>query len=417
MEFNRVIVAVEGGAPTGGAERIAFDTVKVLSDRGISTVILSSAAEVSSEFANLPNVKVVCLNLELQFERFFRGGKAHMIRNLLQDHAVAEQLRNALMPYDGHSTVLHIHGYHNFFTQAIFQVTRPMKMRTVVTCHDFGLVCPNAMLFDYPTHTLCQIKPLSLACLKSPCMGPEAMRLKQLRYFRAKSLQLTSSKYRFIKKILAVSEHQRQIMAKSIPGHIDVLNNPVTPASTQKLNPELADHYLWIGRMTHEKDPLTPARTCQQIGAKISFIGNGPLEAETRQLCPDAEYLGWLTPNQVQIHQTSARALILSSQCYETASLVVLECLAAGIPCIVPDYSAATSWVQDGHNGLYFKAGDTASLATAIKRLNDDQEVRRMSHNAFEQYWKNPFTMERYAEELLKIYDDAVYNPFFDVGK
>ena len=405
---ERVIVAVEGGAPTGGAERVAFDTVKVLSERGIPTVILSSAKTVDPAFSTLPGVEVICLDLQLQHDRFFHGGKAHMVQNLLFDREMLRKLGDILKPYAGSRTLLHVHGYHNFFSQAIFSAALKLNILTLVTCHDFGLVCPNAMLYQYPSDSICGLKPLSVACMKSPCMGPDAVRLKQLRYARAWGLRRSANRFHAIRRILAVSDHQRNILARSIAGRIDVLNNPVNPASSECQRPEDSHHYLWIGRMTAEKDPVTPANACHMTDKQITFVGDGPLETKVRAACPSALFRGWLGPEDVQREQCQTRALILSSRCYETASLVVLECLAAGIPCVVPDISAATSWVEDGVNGVYFKAGDIASLTDALKRLDSDEEVARMGRNAFTRYWKNPFTLERYRDELLAIYEGVL---------
>ena len=97
----------------------------------------------------------------------------------------------------------------------------------------------------------------------------------------------------------------------------------------------------------------------------------------------------------------------MTSKWQETASLVVLESLAAGIPCVVPTTSAATNWVEDGVNGLLFEAGNAASLASALAKLKDDATVEAMSQRAFEMYWRAPFTEERYQNDLLRHYQEA----------
>lgn len=408
--IDKVIVAVEGSGPTGGAERIAFDTVKVLSQQGISVMILSSAEKVDPAFANLPHVAVIELNLPLHFNRFFAGGKKGMVKNLLEDREMRALFERVLPPLDSANTIYHAHGFHNFFTQASLHVATGLNMKTIVTCHDFGITCPTATLFNYPQATICPLKPLSMSCLKSACMGPEAMRLKQLRFARAWASDKLHHVPQKLDKILAVSDFERDILQKHFGNKVKVstLLNPVDHASDEIQNPAESQDYLWIGRMTLEKDGITPAKVCRDLNLSITFVGDGPQRKEIEEGNPDATFLGWLGTEEVKQAQRNSRAMILSSKWHETASLVVLECLAAGIPCVVPDTSAAISWIVDGVNGLYFKAGDHDSLSKALTKLQDDAFVEQLSKNAFQRYWSAPFTMERYKNDLLAVYNEVL---------
>lgn len=406
MKPEKVIIAVEGGAPTGGAERIAFDTVRILSEAGVPVVIISSAGTVDPSFATLPNVTVEALNLPLHFNRFFDGGKKNMIRNLAEDGAMKALFERLLTKYDSPATVFHAHGFHNFFTQAILHVATGLQMKTVVTCHDFGLTCPNGTLYNYQTNEICELKPLSLSCLRCQCMGEKASRLKQLRFARAWTSMFWHHVPQKLDAILAVSDFEREILQRHLgnKAKVQTLLNPVEPASDIRQAPQQSHHYLWIGRMTAEKDAITPAATCRDLDLPITFVGDGPLRKEVEAANPNATFVGWKSPDDVKQYQREARAMILSSKWHETAGLVVLESLAAGIPCVVPDTSAATSWVLDGVNGLYFKAGDQASLGAALAKLGDDAMVERLGRAAFEKYWESPYTMERYRNDLLAVY-------------
>ncbi|MBS1703241.1 MAG: glycosyltransferase family 4 protein [Armatimonadetes bacterium] len=405
-----MLVAVESGGPTGGAERVAFDTVRVLSEAGIPVVIISSASKVDEAFASLPNVTTEALDLEIQHNRFFHGGKKHMLLNLMEDRAMKERFEQVLGKYDSPNTIYHAHGFHNFFTQASLHVATSLAMKTLVTAHDFGIACPNAMQFNYETSEICPILPLSIACARTACMGGPANRLKQLRFARNWASHKLHHVPQKLDRLLAVSEYEKSILAKQLGPKVrlGLLNNPVDPASDSRQNPAASKNHIWIGRMTDEKDGLTPAQACADLNLPITFVGDGPNRHEIESANPKAVIAGWQEPEQVKDFQRKARVMILASRCYETASLVVLECLAAGIPCIVPEVSAATSWVEDGFNGLYFKAGDKDSLKAALTKLQDDDLVETMSQHAFDRYWSAPFTIGRYRNELLQIYSEAL---------
>jgi glycosyltransferase involved in cell wall biosynthesis len=54
----------------------------------------------------------------------------------------------------------------------------------------------------------------------------------------------------------------------------------------------------------------------------------------------------------------------------------VLQYLAAGRVVVVAGEGGPTEWVRDGDNGLHFAARDTASLATVLRRVAGDGELR-----------------------------------------
>jgi glycosyltransferase involved in cell wall biosynthesis len=241
-------------------------------------------------------------------------------------------------------------------------------------------------------------------------MGPDAVRLKQLRFARSWASTKLHRVPQKLNKILAVSDFEREILQRQVPAGVTVetLFNPVDPASTERQNPSGSQTYLWIGRMTQEKDGITPAAVCHEKGLSLTFVGDGPLRADIQRANPEAKFLGWLGPAAVKQEQCKARALLMTSKWHETASLVVLECLAAGIPCVVPTTSAATNWIENGVNGLTFEAGNASSLGEALEKLKDNATVEAMSKQAFEKYWQAPFTEERYQTDLLRHYQEAL---------
>lgn len=64
--------------------------------------------------------------------------------------------------------------------------------------------------------------------------------------------------------------------------------------------------------------------------------------------------------------------LIVPSTWYENTPFVVLEAFAAGVPVLASDLGGLAEVVRPGENGELFRAGDAASLRTAIERLAAD---------------------------------------------
>ncbi|OWU65765.1 MAG: glycosyl transferase family 1, partial [Armatimonadetes bacterium Cent15-Ar3] len=156
---------------------------------------------------------------------------------------------------------------------------------------------------------------------------------------------------------------------------------------------------------TAEKNADVALQAASEAGITLTVVGDGPLRQSLQSAYPSHHFLGWKSPEQVTELQQSARCLVMSSGWYETASMVVLESLAAGIPCIIGNRSAATSWLTNNENGLTFENGSVESLKQALEKTKSDELVSSLSQNAFTRYWENPCSRENYFRDLLEVYN------------
>lgn len=404
--FDTVVLFIEGRGPIGGAERVGFTTAELLLKKGFRVHIISSEEELDERFDGQSNFSYSCMNLGMVWERWFESGKIGMVKTALSEPLIYHRVRKELHTFDHESTIVHFHGYHSKFGHEAIESAVSLGFRTTVTCHDYGFVCPNTMLYDYAAGCVCSEKALSLGCWNRKCMGEQGNRLKHFRFLRTLSKHSVDRTFKQLKSIIAVSEFQKSIFSKVSPTlpEIIVVHNPVTPASHEQCSPELSNEFVWIGRMTDEKDPEIALIAAELANAKLNFVGDGPLSEKLRNASSSALFVGWKTPSEVCEIQKKSRALLMTSKCLETASLVVLECLAAGIPCIVPEKSAATSWVINGFNGLYFESGNAESLAKVISLMMDDNLCQQLGDNAYQSYWSKPFSEDSYIANLLEVY-------------
>lgn len=85
--------------------------------------------------------------------------------------------------------------------------------------------------------------------------------------------------------------------------------------------------------------------------------------------------LGWVKDVPALLHASDV--LVLSSIGPEGAGRVIPEAWLSGLPVIVPDHTGPKETVQDGRNGLLFRAGDAQDLCEKIVSLLRDPERRR----------------------------------------
>jgi glycosyltransferase involved in cell wall biosynthesis len=88
------------------------------------------------------------------------------------------------------------------------------------------------------------------------------------------------------------------------------------------------------------------------------------------------QFLGFQQPHAMPEVFANADAFVLPSR-HDGWGVVVNEALGAGLPIIVSDRVGARDLVTDGRNGLITRAGDIGSLASALLKLGQSEELRR----------------------------------------
>ena len=81
--------------------------------------------------------------------------------------------------------------------------------------------------------------------------------------------------------------------------------------------------------------------------------------------------------------------------------------MAAGVPCVVSDYPAASEIVEGGAEALIFPRGSEAALAEAILRLRRDAGLRAELGAAGRRKALAKFTARVMAARMAKIYQEV----------
>jgi glycosyltransferase involved in cell wall biosynthesis len=168
-----------------------------------------------------------------------------------------------------------------------------------------------------------------------------------------------------------------------------VIPNPVVPLSDgDESGVHSTERFLLAaGRFTHQKGfdllirAFGSATALRQEELKLVIAGDGPEAQSLRDLAADLGLSARVSfPGRVRELSRllkSAVAFILPSR-YEGFPNVLLEALAAGVPCVATDCPGATREILgDGAYGLVVPPEDSRALADAIIRIVTDGELRR----------------------------------------
>lgn len=170
----------------------------------------------------------------------------------------------------------------------------------------------------------------------------------------------------------------------------------------------------YVGRLSIEKGVhiLLDALACLPSHFKLIIAGEGPqaedLKALTRTLDLHAriDFLGFIGAPGDYI--AASDIIVVPSTWHEAFGLVVVEGMNEAVPVVSSKVGGMAELYEDGVEGVYFRAGCTQSLASALRELGTDPDRRRqMGLNARIRV-EQAYTIERMRDEYGLVYDELL---------
>tara|TARA_R110002049_G_scaffold183741_1_gene351751 strand:- start:3107 stop:4003 length:897 start_codon:yes stop_codon:yes gene_type:complete len=164
------------------------------------------------------------------------------------------------------------------------------------------------------------------------------------------------------------------------------------PSSPVLKSPSSTVRFAFLGRLTPIKGVhLIPEALTQLPGLQLRCTLYGPHEGPISyreglvSACNADSRLhlhGPVAPSEISRLFSEIDILILPSIWYENSPLSIHEAYVAKTPVIAADHGGMREYVADGHTGLLFSPGDAKSLASAMKRVVKDANLRKTMESA-----------------------------------
>lgn len=149
---------------------------------------------------------------------------------------------------------------------------------------------------------------------------------------------------------------------------------------------------------------------------RLLLGGDGVERPFWQQLChqlgvsSQVDFVGRVSDADLPRLYASADAFVLPANSRaEAFGKVLLEAMAAGLPCITTEVGTGTSFVvQDGVTGLVVPPRDVAALATAVHQLQASPALRQQMGAAGRQRVRDYFTPQRMVTAVMRIYEEVL---------
>ena len=315
--------------------------------------------------------------------------------------------------------IAHIHLYKGTLTPSILSALKNDRIPTILTLHDYGLLCPHNLFVD-GKNQICErcVGRTPFNCIVNKCNHSSypLSTVSAIEFIFNKTFFsfdkyfneiITVSNFALDKHMGALSEFSGKFV-HLYNFYPDLTNTPVISLK--------GEYCLFYSRLTKEKGAITLLKAWGKIDKdiKLKIAGTGSeMEAlkkiKAAEKLTNVEFLGHIESFELNENIKNASFIIVPSEWYENNPLTVIEAYANGKPVITSNAGGLPEIVIDGKTGFLFKMGDVEALSKTITKATQitQAEYSVMSINA-RNFAEDNFNENKHYDRLMQIYNEAI---------
>ena len=304
--------------------------------------------------------------------------------------------------------IVHMNNINFQLTPSIIYGIKKRGIPLVQTVHDYQMICPNHLLYNFDKNTPCEkcVKGAHINCIKNKCIHGslvksilgviEAKLYSFLKTYKKVDLFVCPSN--FLENKLISAKHYYNGKTVTIHNFIDKEKF----ANTERRE---GSYIAFVGRLSKEKGIENIAGAAKLL-PDYSFVvaGSGPDEGMLKDI-PNIKLAGFLTGDRLTELVGNAKVLLLPSVCYENCPLSILEAHAMGVPVVTMNSGGMAELVKNGVTGTLVDEPTAEGIAMKLKEtIQNDDYYNNLSENCKNEK-DNILSVESYCGILIKEYE------------
>jgi len=393
--------------PKGGDTTVTLSTGKLLSEKGHKVIFWGMDHPLNPEYPYKDYfVSYIDFNKPMNFLQQFRT--TLRILYSLEAKKKIEKLIERERP-----DIVHLNNFAHQISPSILDVFVKYKIPTVMTLHDYKLVCPSySMLIDGKPCEKCRNGKYFWCFLKKCTKGSYVKSLLNVveMYLHHKILHIYDKIDVFISPSMFLKKKLKEMGFKKEIAYLPYFINAKDYLPKYSFSKKII---CYFGRLSKEKGLFTLIEAMEGTDAKLKIIGDGPIkkdleEKARKENLENVSFLGYKSGNELKEEVRNSMAVVLPSEWYENYPRSIMEAFALGKPVIGTRIGGIPELVEDNETGLTFEPGNVEDLRDKIEDLiNNPKKISEMGKNA-RKFIEKELNPERHYEELMKIYQLAM---------
>ncbi len=407
MEILKILLVNKFLYPKGGDAISTINTGKLLSAKGHNVIFWGMKHSKNSKY---PYKEYFIENTDYYKPMKIREKINNSLKILYSFEAKRriEELINVVKP-----NIVHLNNFSHQISPSILDVFARYKIPSVMTMHDYKLVCPSySLLRDGRPCEKCRNAKYFWCffkkCTKDSCIK-SLLNVVEM-YLHHKTLHIYDKIDVFISPSKFLKEKVKEMGFKR---NIFCLSNFI---STKDYVPDynFKDTTIcYFGRLSKEKGLFTLINAMKGLEIKLKIIGDGPIKESLKfkvksEKLDNVDFLGYKSGEELKNEIKNSIAVVLPSQWYENYPHSIIEAFTLGKPVIGAQIGGIPELVRDEETGFTFEPGNAQDLREKIISLLENKDkIIEMGRRAraFVEEELNP---EKHYEGLMKIYERAI---------
>lgn len=317
------------------------------------------------------------------------------------------KLRNDITNFK--PNIIHVHNTFPRISPSIFWEARKHSIPTVLTLHNFRLMCPQAMFLR--NSEVCE-----------DCLGKIPWRGVMRRCYRNSYLQssvsalsiyfhrLIGTYRKKVSRYIALSEFsKRKFVEGGFPEtRITVKPNFVNVPEDTSTSQMQRNGFLFVGRLSQEKGIAILAAAARALPeTTITVIGDGP-ELPSLVGMKNVHLRGYLSHLEVYKEMRTSLGLLMPSICYENYPRTLVESFACGLPVIASDLGPLAELITHRQTGILVPPNNAAALIEAMQWAIANRERLSQMGDVIKSEYNKQLNPNVNYEHLISIYESAI---------
>ena len=307
--------------------------------------------------------------------------------------------------------IVHMNNINFQLTPSIIYGIKKKGIPLVQTVHDYQMICPNHLLYDFEKNCPCEkcLEGSYINCIKNKCIHSstvksvlgviEAWIYSWLKTYKKVDLFVCPSNF-LENKFLSTKAYYK--------GKTKTIHNFIDKEKFTNIDRKEEPYIVFVGRLSKEKGIENIAKAAKLL-PEYTFViaGSGPDEDILKNI-PNVKMTGFLAGDKLTEIMGNAKLLLFPSVWYENCPLSILESHCMGVPVVAMNSGGMAELVKDGVTGGLVNEPTPQGIALKLKEIIENEAYYKDLKENCKKERENILSIEDYCDILLKEYEKLV---------